>query len=636
MAGEGQHNTEPLFELVYEGPSDDAPRTLQLIKGVFVAELNFPIPEVQRILEQAPATVASAPSESALKEQFSKLKSAGARVLIVKRTNAGGPDESGDLLERLLSEAENGIGDDEGEQESETPPAEETDISFEFDLDIQKPKHSKHAAPGRVYDLDIDASESPEDLMASLSDGNEVLTDISPRVPPIVDFPSREQADTPPETLVVPNANDGLTLLGEDELRAFHVARGGAIEEANHQEHRLEEENAFEDFESSLMESLTAGDTEAQSAADLASATVTEVALVLSEVSSGLEAAQQQSRSAILAPTISQKAPSTSLAPAFPDFSLSLDEGIDISPPQVPEKPKVGLAPAAPPPPPQAATLSFETDPAAPAPLARTTLGTAPTAPLPGQSRQKIEAIPASQLPSAGEAVVSAPPMVPKSPIRKSRSLKQSVFEFGLPIIIGTSILASANWVYFAGSTAPAKSGLVLNPTAPREASSSSSKRGPAAPTQKWMVIDTYPDRRVEARIQEVLEKKILGLLNVTSPAQRSRSNEEIARGVKLPPWLKRFEAANLLFKSNDENPKKLMLEGPAFFYIEYEDKAQRFVGKITASALLSPDDKIISLNYEAQLGTFRESIESTLAVLRTEDGSLAAFVSGELELNKS
>jgi len=72
------------LELVFEGPEDDSAETLRKIKGAFIADLEFGVSEVQTILDSAPLTIKKSSSEDSLKVYYKALKSAGARVFIVK------------------------------------------------------------------------------------------------------------------------------------------------------------------------------------------------------------------------------------------------------------------------------------------------------------------------------------------------------------------------------------------------------------------------------------------------------------------------------------------------------------------------------------------------------------------------
>lgn len=74
------------FELRFEGPKDDSAPTLRRIKGVFVADLEFPASDVQRFLENAPIVIKTADSENDLKKTHELLEKAGAKVLIVRQT----------------------------------------------------------------------------------------------------------------------------------------------------------------------------------------------------------------------------------------------------------------------------------------------------------------------------------------------------------------------------------------------------------------------------------------------------------------------------------------------------------------------------------------------------------------------
>ena len=107
------------FELVFEGTVDDSIETLQKLKGVFIADLDLSIPEVQSILENAPITIKRAKEELELKPQLAALKSAGAKVYIVR--------PSAEEEEATSSEAEQ-----PQQEESETA----TELEFDLDADL--------------------------------------------------------------------------------------------------------------------------------------------------------------------------------------------------------------------------------------------------------------------------------------------------------------------------------------------------------------------------------------------------------------------------------------------------------------------------------------------------------------------
>lgn len=71
------------YSLVFEGVSDDNPETLQKLKGVFIADLDLSVPEVQAILDFGKGVVCSSDDEAELKQKFLLLQKAGANVHIV-------------------------------------------------------------------------------------------------------------------------------------------------------------------------------------------------------------------------------------------------------------------------------------------------------------------------------------------------------------------------------------------------------------------------------------------------------------------------------------------------------------------------------------------------------------------------
>jgi hypothetical protein len=72
------------FDLIFEGPADLSPKTLQRVKGAFIADLDLSVEAAQRALTQAPTVIYSSESEDLATKYFEILKRAGAKVLIVK------------------------------------------------------------------------------------------------------------------------------------------------------------------------------------------------------------------------------------------------------------------------------------------------------------------------------------------------------------------------------------------------------------------------------------------------------------------------------------------------------------------------------------------------------------------------
>lgn len=123
------------YALLFKGLKDDGSETLRRVKTVFVADLELPIPQIQEILSNPPATILEEDSKQKLSITLRKLKAAGALVEIVK------PEE----------EAED---DDEDE--------------FAFELDLSELAGASKPAKTRVWELNMQDSDETEALIANL------------------------------------------------------------------------------------------------------------------------------------------------------------------------------------------------------------------------------------------------------------------------------------------------------------------------------------------------------------------------------------------------------------------------------------------------------------------------------------
>lgn len=70
------------YELIFEGPKDEKPETLQSIKNAFVADLEFSVQQVQEFLGACPATIQRASDQAEFAKIIWVLKKAGAKVSI--------------------------------------------------------------------------------------------------------------------------------------------------------------------------------------------------------------------------------------------------------------------------------------------------------------------------------------------------------------------------------------------------------------------------------------------------------------------------------------------------------------------------------------------------------------------------
>ncbi|GEM_PF-6745200 len=143
-----------MFQLVYEGPQNSEADTVRKIKSALLSKLNFSVDEIREIIEKTPSTIVTADDESALEEYYEELKSAGARVYIVR--------------EKQNIEIEFSLDDEESKPEPKVfSISEENEELPVYEVSEEeepiKPEHEKA--------IELNEDESLEDLLQVL--GNE-------------------------------------------------------------------------------------------------------------------------------------------------------------------------------------------------------------------------------------------------------------------------------------------------------------------------------------------------------------------------------------------------------------------------------------------------------------------------------
>lgn len=82
-------STESKWSLVFEGLADESDETLQRLKGIFIADLELSIPEVQEVLGGTRTVILEANSMDLLSPAHDTLMKAGAKVKLVAPVSAG-------------------------------------------------------------------------------------------------------------------------------------------------------------------------------------------------------------------------------------------------------------------------------------------------------------------------------------------------------------------------------------------------------------------------------------------------------------------------------------------------------------------------------------------------------------------
>jgi hypothetical protein len=144
-----EKSSENQFQLIFEGVDPSAAeQSISRIKAILVGDLNMSIEEVQGALEQCPITIKSDTNENNLSVHYNNLKSAGAKVLLLKPKSIEVPTLNLDTLE---------------EQSQENAETEE----IEFELDLDGPSE-KLSVPKEAKTFELNLDESPDDVLAAV------------------------------------------------------------------------------------------------------------------------------------------------------------------------------------------------------------------------------------------------------------------------------------------------------------------------------------------------------------------------------------------------------------------------------------------------------------------------------------
>lgn len=590
MSAETTRGTEPLYELVFEGPVDESLKTLQRIRGVFVADLEFPVADVQKFLTEAPITIRASASEDELKKPLGKLKAAGAKVLIVKRGGAGKTSTP---------------------TKSAQPSSSGEEFTFEFDLDEASPEeadlaHEEPAEP-KVYALDLDESST------QLSEVEALLNE----------SPGEESENQESVENDSPGAGT-LSLLNDDELEVFHKERGGVSPPPESDSDAIKNAPSEEDLEGFLDALDLAPAEEVPPPKEAPSSSYELAPLSLEESAQDTQSGSQNSASVPSSP------PSDTNLASKPAVSspARASHPVIAAPPQptnlvVEEPPVPAAAPAESPPQPIAPT---------PQPIATTAPPASPRAPQPLQSKAPDRSAPADidVTESVGRDVVADELLVsPVSPpIRRKKS--KLPFDILIPILVGCVVLGAANWLYFGPRLREeARSKLTSKVVAPDNGSTKASASvSSEAPIKKYSGEESTPERTTIASVEFVGEAPSELSLTVTTPQPRARTKEEIVQGVFPPPWLRRLEAENIRLALSSPDQATYEAKAPFLAYLEYKGNPLRITGILAIRVKRAAEDAW-EVWFEAHSTGYTAPEGTQLSVTVVEDGRPVLYLQG-------
>ena len=558
------------FELVFEGLEDTSPQALQKVKAVLVGDMEIPVPDVQNILENYPLTIKRSEREDQLNIYFRSLKSAGAKVLLLK------PKEE----ESALS-----LDDDE--------------IEFEIEIAPKKKSISTPEKEGKTYDLSLDDSEDTSIEALEKELGVSLKPEaVEPATTPNVTAPQMPSLslDDSSEQPTTEEKKEEPAASGSFSLEIQPAPESLALIDSTKTENDLDEsgEWGLEALSSSLkndpskpavsdadkplfeLDSLSSETTEAGKAAPPPTAATTDLdSKPLFDLAAGNAPSEEKPQPAAQAPLEPPKdanlgieleaSPATEKAPSPP--TTEVKPQVAAPPSNVEEKVKEEKPKETPAPEKQNAAHSQETF-------------------------QEAKVITSSQVKKKEKAANN---------VKKKPSFLSVPLDILIPVFVGGLLLGAVNWFYFTSKQGDPQEAMMQSQKINEIIKSDNTPNEPtAAPEVKRdfinyvgeNVADTSSIKGAIATDFEVVKSISI---EITTPQPPPLTPEEIVQNLPERIWLKRIEIESLNFQSGTDG--QLTGKGQAKVYIEQGFNRNRIVGEVVATLTPKDDRKAAEIN---------------------------------------
>lgn len=681
----------PIFELVYEGPADSSEETLRRIKGVFIADLELSVAEVQSILASAPVGIKSGNDHEGLEKHRRALQRAGATVALLQRT-APPPPESDDTRGPTVTLTEL-VGED-------------AEMQFEVGLDdLIPPTPTTKSTSGnnRVYELSVDdesaalleqfkvpdggppaptfdtlsgdtpsASEEEDALVSSPSDKPNGNSAGSTPILPGIATPTKEsgsykldsflgysldkkspasapQRDSAKIDLSSPNPIiDSLALALDAPEVGPSFLQSEAKKSASAPAELPPKADSF-GFSLSIEDPPPVESNHAEKPLD------DEQDLILS-VAELVEKGDGSKATTVHDPGLKDlPAPIEAL-----DKDLRFESG---SHPQPPVPPRLF-------PPKAEGMLDMASSRATPPP--KTTPATSSVAKLdsagpeveiaaPERSAEELQPKPLAQVvkknvtptPSPeplSSSAVEAPSPTLEAPLQagKVKGGTRLPFDIIVPIIVGGTLLGVANWFYFAQHTA--------RPAAKNPVQASSTNPGPAAlslpnedflppapqiPTARPAGSMLFKGSKAQAGVEVVADLEgnpgqvLGGSFTISTAEPPTPPKEDLVRGIFRPPWLYKVEVEHLDFTRDESGA--FVGRGPAKTYIDFKGEKRRQIGSVIVRITFPVATTALLAHLEvSHLGDLKEftslSTEPAVTIEATNSRNFTYLLRGSVE----
>lgn len=565
------------YSLIFEGPTDESAETLRRLKGVFIADLELSIPEVQKLLESFPTIVRSASSKNELSRALKLIQTAGGKALIVQR--AGDND----------SEREEELGDE---------------VMFDLDLTAETEELETPKEPP-VYSLDFD----PDSDSSDLSSLNLEEADSLPLFKTSADSAPRQEA--PSTTTTAPLEN----FLGFELATAEPVDKDEAEQHPTNIPTTPEAEPPY--FQVNIAPSDEAEMEAPQTDPELAAPAETTSGSAQVHLELSMDAPDTEPQTAMPAgaplastePLSPPAAPKHSASEEF-DLTLQLEEPAPEPTPVNAPATQAAAVPASEPKS-QAAANEFALiveDPEPPSVIAEPATEPAPFSPPEAQHSPDVEApvmapptTPAKETAAIRthvdpevEVEIEGEEKLPKAAKRTPRARRLSWSlrvspEVAGPAIVGLMLLAVVNWLYY-GSPVNDSSEKAMKALIERAQSSFDADEkialGKAVRPPKMDNNKSAPPGQVEMdgvivkwEVEHQQADPIAFSFTINTAEPPPLTAEEIARQVVRRPWMRKIQTDP--FKLPKDLKGELSLTSKARIYIDHGGRTFRRIVEV-------------------------------------------------------
>ena len=611
-----------VYELIFEGPADDSPDTLRRLKGVFIADLNLSVEEVQSILQQTPATIFRSDDKNEVQRCLGALKSAGAKVLLVAPKS-----------------------DTASAAAAEVPTEDNSDgYVIEFNLNDPAPEEPKEP---KTYSLDLNPEDETEILDLTSPDLDLGETTPSTDELGLGDKPvlpkQRNEPTQSPITKKSPNMLGSSPLISapetvEDFGFALDDEPTAAVAPIANSKATTTTPPPASLEQPVIPPEITAKQTQTTPAQLDESAGLDEL-LAIAEQN---EEKQGLFDDLAIRELDEQKLVESAVKSSDDDFSLDLKPDAPSkvenrpTPPAASEKvsaPSAAASGSDPAPAPQVPPVAPPTTPQVASAVAVNAVAPKPAS----QPERELGAVAADPSVKVEQNAASSSDSQAASTSESTPASNRAVIIFAVAAV---AIFILGNWLYlyvFRSAEVTNEDLLQVLPKTTIEkhaakvegatSGEDTTKKAAVASTDATTVTinDSGASRTIQAKFKIQAGKPVSATLVLTTPQPPELTPEQIVHNDPAPLWLERLETDELSFESNETG--RLSAHGPAKLYLTQAGNNSRAVAQLEIDALFDAEKGELTAAIVVYSGDAPSEKSEQLQVLKNPDGTVKVLI---------